>query len=127
MLKNALFLKKLEKSPQLWGLHLYTPKLLLSLNLRVTFEHCSDFSASLKLRHIISYLSNGWGPLVKLAPPLAQTSSYAIKHKANSIAIFRHNIYFHQYSSPAFLSISLRFVDRQKYPAQPISCLDDPV
>jgi len=26
---------------------------------KVTFEHCSDFSASLKLRHIISYLSDG--------------------------------------------------------------------
>jgi len=27
-------------------------------------------------------------------------------HNANYIAIFRHNIYFHQYNSPAFLSIS---------------------
>jgi len=35
------------------------------------------------------------------------------QHNANSIAIFRHNIYFHQYNFPAFLSISLRFVDRQ--------------
>jgi len=35
------------------------------------------------------------------------------QHNANSIAIFRHNIYFHQYNSPAFQSISLRFVDRQ--------------
>jgi len=34
------------------------------------------------------------------------------QHKANSIAIFRHNISFHQYKSPAVLSISLRFVDR---------------
>jgi len=32
-----------ERSPQ-------TPNLLLSLNLHITFEHCSDFSASLKLR-----------------------------------------------------------------------------
>jgi len=46
-----------------------TPKLLLSLNLRITFEHCSDFSSSLKLRPIISYLSDGWAPLAKLALP----------------------------------------------------------
>jgi len=31
------------------------------------------------------------------------------------------------YNSPAFLSISLRFVDRQAHRAQPISCLDDPI
>jgi len=73
-----------------WGLRPQTPKLLLSLNLHITFEHCSDFSAllnyafkhcsdlssSLKLRPTISYLSDGWAPLTKL-PPLAQTSSYA--------------------------------------------------
>jgi len=41
--------------------------LLLSINLRVTLEHCSDFSASLKLRPIISYLSDGWALLAKLA------------------------------------------------------------
>jgi len=53
------------------------PSLLLSRNLRVTFKHCSDFSASLKLRPNISYLSDGWAPLAKLVP-LAQTSiSYA--------------------------------------------------
>jgi len=53
MLKNASFFgKKLEKLPQRWGLRPQTPvasggwglhpqttKLLLSLNLRVTFEH----------------------------------------------------------------------------------------
>jgi len=49
------------------------------------------------------------------------------QHNANSIAILRHNIYFHQYNSPAFLSISLRFVDYQSYRAQPISCIDDPI
>jgi len=49
----------------------------------VTFEHCSDFSASLKLRPITSYLSDGWAPLVKLAPPpLAQTSSYATAYNS---------------------------------------------
>jgi len=49
------------------------------------------------------------------------------QHNANSIVIFRHNIYFYQYNAPAFLSISLRFVDRQSFRAQPISCLDDPI
>jgi len=34
------------------------------------------------------------------------------QHNANSIAIFRHYIYFYQYNFPAILSISLRFVDR---------------
>jgi len=33
------------------------------------------------------------------------------QHNTNSIAIFRHNIYFHQDNSPAFLSISLHFVN----------------
>jgi len=33
------------------------------------------------------------------------------QHNANSITIFWHNIYFHQYNSPAFLSISLHFID----------------
>jgi len=47
------------------------------------------------------------------------------QHNANCIAVFRHN--FHQYNSPAFLSISLRFVDRQSFRAQPISYLDDPM
>jgi len=73
MLKNALFLKKAVKiatalgNPPLnprWlpaaaGFRLQTPKLLLPLNLRVTFEHCSDFLASLKLRRVVSYLSDG--------------------------------------------------------------------
>jgi len=31
-----------------WGLCPRIPKLLFSLNLLVKFEHCSDFSASLK-------------------------------------------------------------------------------
>jgi len=35
------------------------------------------------------------------------------QHNANFITIFRHNIYFHLYNYPAFLSISLRFIDRQ--------------
>jgi len=34
------------------------------------------------------------------------------QHNANFIAIFRHNIYFHEYNSSAILSISLRFVNR---------------
>jgi len=49
------------------------------------------------------------------------------QHNANSIAIFRHYIYFHHYNSPAFLSLSLHFVDRQSSRAQPISCFDDPI
>jgi len=49
------------------------------------------------------------------------------QHNANSIAISRHNINFYQYNFPAILSNSLRFVDRQSYRAQPISCLDDPI
>jgi len=56
MLNIALFLKK---AVNIATTTLQTPKLLLPLNLRVTFEHCSDFSASLKLRRIISYLSDG--------------------------------------------------------------------
>jgi len=36
-----------------------TTKWLRSLNLRVTFEHCSNFSTSLKFQPIISYLSDG--------------------------------------------------------------------
>jgi len=32
-------------------------------------------------------------------------------HNANSTAMFRPNIYFHQYNFPAILSISSRFVD----------------
>jgi len=98
MLKNAVFFcEKLEKLPQRWGLRPPNPhwppaaepplgsaprpppNLLLAINLRVTFEHCSDFSASLKSRPIISYLIDRWAPLVKLAP-LAQTSSYATDH-----------------------------------------------
>jgi len=43
---------------------------------------------------------------------LYKFSTSVSQHNANSIAIFRHNIYFHQYNSPAILSISLRFVDR---------------
>jgi len=34
------------------------------------------------------------------------------QHNTNSIAIFRHNIYFYQYNSPNILLISLHFVDR---------------
>jgi len=49
------------------------------------------------------------------------------QHNANFMAIFRHNTYFDQYNSPAFLSIFfLRFVDRQSYRAQPIY-LNDPI
>jgi len=62
MLKGALFFEKAGK------IAASSPQLLLSLNLRVTFEHWSDFSASIKLRPIISYLSDGWAPLAKLAP-----------------------------------------------------------
>jgi len=36
-----------------------SPQKLALLNSRVTSEHCSDFSASLKLRPIISFLSEG--------------------------------------------------------------------
>jgi len=56
-------------------------KLALLLDLRVT-EHCSDFSALLKLRPTSNNIHT-WvtvsGPLTlaKLASPLAQTSSYA--------------------------------------------------
>jgi len=67
MLKNALVFEKIWKNcrsvgssaPKYplasggYGLRPQTPKLLLPLNLRVTFEHYSDFSASLKLRLII--------------------------------------------------------------------------
>jgi len=47
------------QSPGGWGFRPQTPKLLLSIILSVAFEHCSDFTASLKLRPIISYLSDG--------------------------------------------------------------------
>jgi len=40
------------------------------------------------------------------------------QHNANSIAIFRLNIYFHQYNYPGSLSISLRFVDHQSFRAR---------
>jgi len=58
MLKNVLLLNRrsfgvpLAKPPV--GL-LRDPKLLLPLDLHVNFEHCSDFSASFKLRPITSY------------------------------------------------------------------------
>jgi len=77
MLKNALFFVKSWKNrrsvggsapkPLLAGPR-PPPNLLISINLRVTFEHCLDFLASLKLRPIISYVSDGWAPLAKLAP-----------------------------------------------------------
>jgi len=59
-----------------WGLHPQTPKLFLLLNLRITFERCSDFSVSLKLRPNLILKRRLVGPLAKIVP-LAQTSSYA--------------------------------------------------
>jgi len=71
------FLKKAGKIAAALASGGWSPtQLLLSFNLRVTFEHCSDFSVSVHLRSIISYLSEGWAPLAKLAF-LAQISSYA--------------------------------------------------